>query len=871
MGEVYRARDPRLQREVAIKVLPSAFASDRDRLKRFEQEARAAGSLNHPNLLAVFDIGTQDGSPYLVTELLEGATLRECLRGGALALRKALDYAAQVADGLAAAHERGIVHRDLKPENIFVCRDGRVKILDFGLAKLTSSESSPADFSETHSLLTGQGSVLGTPGYMAPEQVRGQAADARADIFSFGAVLYEMLTGERAFKGETTADVASAILRADPNPQALSSHQVPPALERIVHHCLEKSPEARFHSARDLAFHLRGVSVTSETAVSMGKRRTPWSWVWAVPAILLVAVLAATWQRWSVTPGGPADHTVDFRRLTDFDGLEEDPAISPDGKAVAFSADVTGSRQIWVRLLTGGPPLQITHDPGDHVEPRWSQDSSSLYYYVPAMQGQDQGTLWEVAALGGAPRRITSSLSAADVSHQGNKLAFFRLNEKRTELVVSESDGTNAQVLSELDVGFGCEHPRWSPDDRTIAYQHASGFWNMDLFSVSASGGTPRRITHIAELMNGFTWLPDSAGLVVSSSLGTTLLYLPTMHLWRVPREGGEPHRITYGDVSYEMPDIGKDGRLYVSARHMRFDIRKFPVDGAPAANVSHALRITRQTAQVLTPSLSPDDREMAYLSDSGGQGNVWVMNLATGETRQITAEKAGITVGIPLWSPDGTSIIFAASRVAESRFDVDYWTVNPDGSNQRDILPHGSWASWSPDGRWIYYSYTSLAESGTETYQISKMSVAGGPATVVRQEEATGVALSPDSSTMYFVKPLRGDNGTQNYLICAAHPEGGPERTLASFPGTRVPVWQGLHPSVSPDGRWLALPLNDNSGTNIWLVSTADGRMRQVTDFGDIRTYIARRVTWTSDGHYLFAAVGQGDADIVQLGGLLR
>ena len=867
MGEVYRARDPRLGREVAVKILPPAFASDRDRLSRFEREARAAGSLNHPNLLAVFDVGTQDGSPYLVTELLQGETLRERLRSGALSLRKSLDYATQLSDGLAAAHERGIVHRDLKPENIFVCSDDRVKILDFGLAKRSRTvASSPANSSETHSILTQEGRVFGTLGYMAPEQVRGQEADARSDIFSFGAVLYEMLTGERTFKGKTAADVASAILREDPPQQALSSRRVPAALDRIVHHCLEKAPEARFHSARDLGFQLRGISDTSEAAAGPGKLRSTSPWLWAVPAILLVAALAATWYRWGATHGHPADdHAVEFRRLTDFAGLEEYPAISPDGKAVAFSADVTGTRQIWVRLLTGGPPLQITHDSGDHLEPRWSQDSSSLYYYVPATQGQDQGTLWEVAALGGAPRRITSSLSAADVSHQGNKLAFFHLREKRAELVVSESDGTNPQVLSELDVGFGCEHPRWSPDDRTIAYQHAMGYWNMDIYAIEAVGGPPRRITTTTALMNGFAWLPDSSGLVFSGSLGASLMYLPPMHLWRVSREGGEPRRINYGDVSYEMPDIGNDGRLFVSARHMHFDIWKFPVEGAPAANVIHAVRITRQTAQVLTPTLSPGDREMAYLSDSGGRGNVWVMNLSTGESRQITSEKEGITVGIPLWSPDGNSIIFAAAETLR----VDYSMISPDGSNQRDILHNGTWASWSPDGRWIYYSYVSK-EYPVESFQISKMPAAGGPPTVIRQEEATGVALSPDGSTMYFLKPLHSDNGTQDYLICAARPENGPSRTLASISGARIPTWQGPHPSVSPDGRWLALLLNDNLGTNIWLVSTSDGSMRRVTDFGDRRTYIARRVAWTSDGRYLFAAVGEGDADIVQLGGLL-
>src|SRR5580658_1189073 len=274
MGEVYRARDSRLRRDVAIKVLPQALSFDADRLRRFEQEALATAALNHPNILAVFDIGTSQGSPYVVSELLEGETLRERLRSGAIAVRKTLDYALQIAHGLAAAHEKGIIHRDLKPENLFVTKDGRVKILDFGLAKLTQSDS--ADQSSQPTMMTHAtefGTVLGTAGYMSPEQARGVAVDARSDVFSFGTILYEMLSGKRAFHRETPADTMSAILNE-------TNRNVSPALERIVQHCLEKNPEQRFHTARDVAFALEalstmssGSSVRVEHAVS--RRRLP--------------------------------------------------------------------------------------------------------------------------------------------------------------------------------------------------------------------------------------------------------------------------------------------------------------------------------------------------------------------------------------------------------------------------------------------------------------------------------------------------------------------------------------------------------------------------------------------------------------------
>ncbi|HEX8353147.1 MAG TPA: serine/threonine-protein kinase, partial [Pyrinomonadaceae bacterium] len=273
MGEVYLARDPKIGRDVAIKVLPAQFSADAERLARFEQEACAAGALNHPNVLAVHDAGQHDGAPFVVSELLEGETLREKLRGAPLSQRKAVDYASQIARGLAAAHERGIVHRDLKPENIFITSDGRAKILDFGLAKLTQGDGRQSQTEiPTWRVDTGPGAVMGTVGYMAPEQVRGRRVDHRADIFSFGAVLYEMLTGRRAFRGESAADTLSAVLREDPPALSESNRNVSPALERLVLHCLEKDPAARFHSANDLAFAIEALS--GATAVS-GEQATP--------------------------------------------------------------------------------------------------------------------------------------------------------------------------------------------------------------------------------------------------------------------------------------------------------------------------------------------------------------------------------------------------------------------------------------------------------------------------------------------------------------------------------------------------------------------------------------------------------------------
>jgi serine/threonine protein kinase len=280
MGEVYRARDARLGREVAIKILPEGFTQHPDRLRRFEQEARVVATLNHPNILAIHDIGAEGGAPYLVTELLDGEPLREKMKAGALPVRRALEYAHGIAQGLAAAHEKGIVHRDLKPENVFVTRDGRVKILDFGLAKLARTESGAEGAlldSPTMDQGTTPGVVLGTVGYMAPEQVRGQAADHRSDIFALGAMLYEMVAGARAFHRETSAETMTAILRDDP-PEFAEGHRIPPGLERIVRRCLEKAPEQRFQSARDLAFALEAVSGVSTSTAAVPAWRRRWRW-----------------------------------------------------------------------------------------------------------------------------------------------------------------------------------------------------------------------------------------------------------------------------------------------------------------------------------------------------------------------------------------------------------------------------------------------------------------------------------------------------------------------------------------------------------------------------------------------------------------
>jgi Tol biopolymer transport system component len=864
MGEVYRARDPRLGRDVAIKVLPSLYTRDPDRLRRFEQEAQSASALNHPSILTVHDFGEHDGEPYVVTELLDGQTLRERITEAPLAPRKALEYATQIARGLAAAHAKGIVHRDLKPENVFVTRDGHVKILDFGLAKLLQREGAESEGGETRTSGTEPGTILGTVGYMSPEQVRGQQLDHRSDIFSFGAILYEMLTGERAFQGDSPVETMSAILKHEPKGLSQHSASIPPAITRVLAHCLEKEPSERFQSARDIAFHLESVSDIGSGPVRVPVSAPQWRARWVPLALVASLALAAGFgvgrSRTTVAPAP----LVSVHRLTELRGLEEAPAISPDGRSVAFTTYAGNKRQIWVRLVSGGTALQLTRDDADHEAPRWAPDGAALLYYSPPL-GDAQGTLWEVPALGGSARRVASSIGGGDISHDGKRIAFFRFAQDRIELVVAARDGSEAHAIASLPLGQYYLSPRWSPDDTNIAFQRGFVFTH-DIFTVSSTGGEVRAITREANLLSGFAWFPDGSGIVFSSARGSTVLYLPTFNLWAVALDGSNLRQLTFGEASYVEPDLDAQGALVASRIQRQFNLWKFPVDGTPVENVARATQITRQTGQVQTPSIGANDREIVYLSDNGGHGNLWVVDAQTGATRQITFEEdPTIGVGVPVWSPDGRHIAFYSTRNGVG----GNLLVNPDGGNLRQVIPNGGWAAWSPDSRWLYYNEN--VQSTAAIGALKKVRPEGGEPVVVRDDKGNRSALSPDGSTLYYVIERPAVGGGSDYEIRAAAPESAPSRVLARIPAQRIPLWQLIHPVVSPDGKWLALPLTDGFSTNIWALPTDGGEMRQLTDFGDRPSYIARRVTWSIDGKSIVAALGLGDADIVMLRGLLR
>jgi WD40 repeat protein len=561
MGEVYRARDTRLGREVAVKVLPSAFAADPDRLRRFEQEARAAGALNHPNILVLHDVGTHDGTPYLVTELLEGETLRERMTGGALPPRKAIDIALQIARGMAAAHDRGLVHRDLKPENLFLLRDGRVKILDFGIAKLTRPETqggATRAATPTATIDTDPGLVMGTAGYMAPEQVRGLPADHRADIFALGAILYEMLSGRRAFQGETSAETMTAILREEPPEMARDGRALPPALDRIVRHCLEKSSHERFQSASDIAFALESLSGISDSgpkvAVAGAGTRSLWR-RFVLPAVAALLLLAAGVFLGLELAPRTSGTSVKFQKLTFRRGTIQTARFSADGHTVYYSASWDGSVPTMYSCTPGTPGSLSLAAPANSfflgVSP--SNELAILVRYRSAPHESGLGTLARMTP-GGAPREILDNVTEADWSPDGATLAVIHVvgNRHRAEYPI----GT---VLFE-STGW-ITHLRVSPDGKSVAFlDHPVFPDDRGLVTIASAGAKPRVLSPVFASAQGLAWSPDGREVWFSAAtVGTS------RSIYAVDR-GGHVRMLAALPNTGRVQDVSRTGEALITS-----------------------------------------------------------------------------------------------------------------------------------------------------------------------------------------------------------------------------------------------------------------------------------------------------------------
>ncbi len=745
MGEVFRAHDARLDRFVAIKVLPPAFSADPERLRRFEQEARAAAALNHPGIVAIYDIGTtEDGAPYIVSELLEGSTLGHCIRSSKLPLRTVIDYALQIVRGLAAAHEKGIVHRDLKPENVFVTRDGRVKILDFGLAKLMDApRASPED--NTATLREGNtlpGVIMGTVGYMSPEQVRGMPIDHRTDIFTFGAILYEMLAGKPAFRSGTDADTQAAILREEPPALHATNVTIPPALEQIVSHCLEKEPQQRFQSASDIAFNLQALStfstVSGLAAGSLAPQQSRRLSRKALAALGLAAAIALGFGAYRIGQRWTRYTLPKYQQLTYQQGKVESAKFSPDGHTVYCAARFGKDDEVYsVRLDSPGlRPLDI------HAEQMLSVSSKgelAILVSSRVLEGSTTaGSLARVPLGGGAPKKILNDVQFADWSQDGSELAISHFIPEKHAYRLEYPIG---KVLYETSGWIG--QLRLSPDGRRIAFIDHPIFGDDQGYVtvIPASGGAIRRLSRLWGDVRGLAWHPGGEVWYTATDAGFNYaLYAAT--------GSGETRQILTVPGGVLLDDISSDGRVLATYSSERINLmvsthnRPDEQDLAWLDNTEF-FRFSNDGTQIL----------MGDESDASGTRHASFLRNVDGSS----AVRMGDGDGIAL-SPDGEWVL--------SRVPPDQLVLLPTGAGEVRPLkvtsstPQGHPATiradlpadWFPDGKRIAFI---ADDNRTHILDLN------GEETPLTQTGTAGYLVTPDAQSVL----VQTGNGTYQLL----------------------------------------------------------------------------------------------------------
>jgi dipeptidyl aminopeptidase/acylaminoacyl peptidase len=823
MGEVYRARDLKLGREVAIKVLPIIVAFSAERRARFEREARAIASLSHPNVLTIFDFGTHEGRTYAVMELLEGETLRERLRDGPLPLRKAVEYGVQMAEGLAAAHEKGIVHRDLKPENVIVTLDGRVKILDFGLARMSSADEPGAADVDTQVHRTDPGTVLGTAAYMAPEQVRGEPADHRADIFSLGCLLYEMLAGVRAFARDTPVETMSAILKAEPPPLDRTEAPVPPALERIVRRCLEKQPSERFQSARDLAFQLQNVLDDSRPArralgapLPAGRRLGP-SVVVAVGALALAAGLAAGYWAGLAHRGPPAaGREPSFARLTYGRGMIRSARFAPDGKTVIFGAAWDGQP---TRLHLGrtesteSTPLALPDGEILSVAPTGELAVSIGHVYDGWM---GEGTLARAPMLGDSARPLLERVREADWTPDGTGLAIVRRvgGRERLEFPID-------YVLYE-STGY-ISHIRFSPGGDRIAFaDHPLFADDVGYLAVVDRAGRKQTLTEFwGGGLRSLAWSPSGDEIYFTASRRGEDAALRAVDLSGRQRHvlGGPSHLLVF--------DIARDGRLLLGRETFLRTVEALtPIDEKPR---DFSLAREGSIGKLLTA-----DGRTLLLSDQ------YSHNYTTYLRRVDEPGPVRLGEGEPYdLSPDGR-LVLAVTPESPSRI-----LLHPTGTGQSREVPNPDRlvidaARWLPDGRRIIL----VGQSATRRPRAYVMDVAGGlprPFTPEQIEQVRwwALPLAPDGSKVI----LRSPEGQ----VVAYRIEDGAAEPVPGLAEGDVPV------QYAADGRSLFVGRFDTGTWHVRRVDLATGRSTAVREIRppDVAGLRISLFTLTPDGRY--------------------
>jgi len=786
MGAVYKARDHRLDRLVAIKLLSEKAAAVPERQARLIQEAKTASALNHPNIVTIYEIDTAGDLLFIAMEYIEGRTLEQLVPSRGLRFTEALRYAVPAADALAAAHAIGIVHRDVKPSNIMVSAKGAVKVLDFGLAKLAGRgtpqiAAANGDPDATVTMVAGQteaGSILGTVAYMSPEQAEGKEIDARSDIFSFGVMLYEMLTGRRPFSGDTKLSTLAAIVNQDPRPARQLVEGLPSELDRVLARCLRKDPARRFQTMADLKVALEELKEESDSGrltagvPAPSRSRT---WLWAAAVSLTVLALAGTWLLRRPAPGPPEK----LVQVTSYPGSEMYPSFSPDGKQIAFSwnGEKGDNFDIYVKLVGETNALRLTTDPAAAAYPAWAPDGKRIAF----RRADPRGGIYTVSALGGAEQKLSDFATNYQMSWSPDG----------KWLAVSSSDQTSAIFLLPVEGG----EPRritspkapaldrsvsFSPDGRRLAYTSCLGFYSCDVYAQDLDSaylprGGARRITNQNFTIYGLAWGRDGRSVIYSGSTVSGIL----PYLWRSEIDGRRPpQRLDIAGALATAPSASPVGNRLVFQRDLRdYDIWRYR-DGGTAEPLIVSSLVEDN------PQFSPDGTRIAFESDRSGEAEeVWMVQADGSKPVQMTSN-LGRHQGTPRWSPDGRWIVFD-SEGQDGHWDI--YVMDSNGGRPRRVAPvpwDRHMPFWSRDGKWIYFR-----SDRTGRNEIWRMPFAGGAPQQVTGEGGYAGYESPDGASLFYTKAMSSP-------LFARPLSGGAERQLPAWVTRKafVPVDDGIY-----------------------------------------------------------------------------
>ena len=905
MGEVYLAQDSRLGRKVAIKLLPSFFTRDEQRLRRFQQEARAASALNHPNIITIFDIGEVDETHFIATEYIAGETLRSAMSKRNMRLSDALEVAIQTGNALAAAHEAGIVHRDIKPENIMLRPDGYVKVLDFGLAKLTERPIPIGTQADTIARVdTDPGTVMGTASYMSPEQARGRDVDARTDIFSLGVVLYEMVAGRVPFEGESASDVIGAILDKEPPPLARYDPEAPSQLQWIVSKALRKDRDERYQTGRDLLGDLkdlkqelehqarldRSVSPESrevgiktsglhsstdaasgssartadgtvrttssaEIILSEIKRHKTGVTLSLVALVIVVAGLAFgiyTLLNREKTP--LPFHNIKTTRLTT-NGRATDAAISPDGKYVIYVRDYGSQQSLWVKQVLTSSDIQIA--PPEEAGYRgltFSKDGNYIYY-VKRANDSPLPALYQMPTLGGASKRLLDySNSAITFSPDGKQLAFLRFtgDQDVSSLMIANADGTAERNLASPRPPQSLSHwhgqgPAWSPDGGSIVCviggSNAGGN-AMNVGEIKVADGTVRPITTQGwYLIRRVAWLPDGNGLVIVAADKSAAYY--ANQIWRISYPSGEARKVTADLNSYRSLSLTADGKSLAAVQSNRVSNIWVAPNGEAARSTQ--LKFGGSNEEGIDGLVWTPDGRIVYFSRASGGDDLWIMNGDGTNQKQLTVDVAANYH--PTVTPDGRYIVFVSERSGSQNI----WRMNLDGSNPTQLTSRGdaSHPSCSADGQWVIYTSNSK-------HLLWKVSISGGETAQLTDTPSERPSVSPDGKLIAYHYP-----DARDFVKFAIIPfTGGKPMKTFDLPGSadsETLQW-------APDGRALAYIDTRNGISNLWSQPLDGGKAVQLTDF---KSELLFGFAWSPDGHQLACARGNRTDDVVLISDL--